>query len=243
MTSLPPPGAVAVASTLAGSRNGVSVALPVPDLYITSTTSILAGGALSVVKRRLPLRCPRSPELELRAREQAEQATIDEATWLAEARHRTVVRLTRVAPATCSLETAYAGRISLRTAQLSARDAASALQSVAVTVGELHDRGLIHGQLAPDHVIVDTHPPGQLVLCSPRPGADDPTIDTSGMVRLADQLRLRLAPRSPAWASALADLQERTQPIDIAELVEVFGELGRSRVSLSRLVRSLGLST
>lgn len=94
-----------------------------------------------------------------------------EARWLAEAVHPGVVRLLSWSPDRCTIDTELVAGPTLRTAAFGPDDAAAALSSLARTIADLHERGFVHANLSPDHLLVDWATPGGvplLVLCSPK---------------------------------------------------------------------------
>lgn len=146
-----------------------------------------------------------------------------EARWLAQAVHGGVVRLLPPPPGEdgtgSTIETELVPGPTLRTAALTPDQAARALRSAALTLADLHDRGLTHGNLTPDHLLLL---PGSraVVLCSPKgtspldpdptsgrfgagPGPGDP--DWVGLHRclrwLMDEWGRRSISVPPGWAA------------------------------------------
>ncbi|MGI9609766.1 MAG: hypothetical protein ACR2NL_05675, partial [Acidimicrobiia bacterium] len=74
--------------------------------------------------------------------------------------------------------TQFAGSRTLRSDCPEPRASARALAHVAETIGELCARGLVHGSVTPEHVILTTD--GAAVLCSPNT-SDDPADDLVGL--------------------------------------------------------------
>jgi hypothetical protein len=166
-----------------------------------------------------------------------------EARWLAEAHHPGVVRL--VAHTDRHLDTELVVGPTLRTAAVAPGTAAAVLASVARTLAELHDRGLAHANLSPDHILVvsaaDAVGAPLARLCSPRgssamdPGPrsarhDDHRMhgcpDSAGLGRcvrwLVDDWNSREVPVPRAWA-------------ELGALVEAQGE----RLTMRRLLRRI----
>lgn len=212
-----------------------------PHLFATSTT-IGSSNPLSVVKRRIPLVDPGAAALFEAARADAQRATIDEANWLAAARHRSVVPLHRVAPDESALETAYVGRHSLSTAVLGPNSAARALRGLVVSLTELHQSGLVHGRLSLDHLVIGRDQPDHVILCSPSGRICSAEDDLRAVVAVADRLRARVAPRSGRWSSVIAELATGERRPGADDLMEAFTELGRSRSMLGLGFRRRGPS-
>lgn len=97
-----------------------------------------------------------------------------EAEWLARARHRGVVRLLDVTQNPTRIRTLHAGNTTMRTGTPTPAHAAHLLTDAAVTLADLHDRGMVHGQITLDHLVIDQ---ARIVLCSPTGVAEDPQID------------------------------------------------------------------
>lgn len=210
--------------------------LPRPQLFASSTTLTLTAGSVVVTKIRVPIDSFGSPQLHEEVVDRARRATLDEASWLARARHPGVVRLHHVAPVERRLETVLAGRASLRTVSLSASQARMAILDLASTLADLHARGLVHGRLAPEHVIVDGRRPGHVVLCSPSGTENDPTIDLQALVGIAEHLNSGFARSVPGWSEAIDDLRARGSTIESPDVVTVFDGPGvRSPALLRRL--------
>jgi hypothetical protein len=151
-----------------------------PGSHGASTTLHLRGSQLVVAKQRL------GPAAAVHAGA--------EARWLMAARHPGVVALRRVAPGECRIETDHAGLTTLRTHHPDPQGTAEVLGLVAATLAELHRRGLVHGRLRPEHVILGGPRRRHPVLCSP--GADpdaDPDTDRQGLAHLAGAAAARFA--------------------------------------------------
>ena len=94
-----------------------------------------------------------------------------EARGLGDAVHPGVVRLLGWHPDRLTIDTELVAGPTLRTAALGPEDAASALSSLARTIADLHERGFVHANLSPDHLLVDRSGSDgvpRLVLCSPK---------------------------------------------------------------------------
>ncbi|MDH3683110.1 MAG: hypothetical protein OEV40_24545 [Acidimicrobiia bacterium] len=181
-----------------GERNG----------RITTTSSIeLIGRRVVVVKRRRAIDeaepAPNRPSL-------VSSLTEAEGRWLVAARHPDVVRVRRVTPAAGVLITDHAGLLTLRTCRLTLRAGAGFLAAVAVTVADLHRRGLVHGNLRLDHVIVAGADRLRPVLCSPAPPprgrSADPAADVLALADLAVAVADRF-PWAPRWRAVIDDLR------------------------------------
>ncbi|MDA3039799.1 MAG: hypothetical protein O3C27_09780 [Actinomycetota bacterium] len=96
---------------------------------------------------------------------------LHEARWLAEAVHPGVVRLLGWHPDRLTIDTELVAGPTFQTAALGPEDAALALSSLARTIADLHERGFVHANLSPDHLLVDrsgVNGTPSLVLCSPK---------------------------------------------------------------------------
>ncbi len=127
-----------------------------------------------------------------------------EARWLANARSPHVVRL--ISFENDVIRTRHAGQTTLRTATASPQEVAALLLGLARTLAELHNRGLVHGKLTLDHVIV---PNGNdrshgIVLCSPSGSATEPTDDLKAMGEIVERLLER-------WDSASINVPHRRE--------------------------------
>ncbi len=137
---------------------------------------------------------------------------------------------------------------------------ASLLTALASTLADLHGRGVVHGRLTPDHVVVT--PDGAPVLVGWRPhDADDPpplptddvaafgelvrTLAGSGLDETSDELRAvasraRAAdpaarPSMRALADSLADVANRPPPPTVGRMIlPRIAPLGHDRRHLSR---------
>lgn len=111
-----------------------------------------------------------------------------EARWLANARSPHVVRLISFEDSV--IRTRHAGQTTLRTATATPPEAAGLLLGLARTLVDLHGRGLIHGKLTLDHVIVAGagDRPNGIVLCSPDGNASTPSDDLVAFGELVERL-------------------------------------------------------
>lgn len=111
-----------------------------------------------------------------------------EARWLANARSPHVVRLISFEHST--IRTRHAGQTTLRTATATPPEAAGLLLGLARTLTDLHGRGLVHGKLTLDHVIVAGagDRPNGIVLCSPDGSATSPSDDLVAFGELIERL-------------------------------------------------------
>ncbi|QXC62403.1 hypothetical protein KSP35_06275 [Aquihabitans sp. G128] len=112
-----------------------------------------------------------------------------EADRLERGRHRGVVELLHADPERLVL--AWAGQQTFALVRPDPREAAALLAAVAATVADLHEVGLIHGRLTPDHVLVggDGRPRvGGLRGCGPAEPQALPTDDVADVGRLIDHL-------------------------------------------------------
>jgi hypothetical protein len=106
-----------------------------------------------------------------------------EADWLRRANGRGVVRLVASVEQSAGVVTAHAGSHSWRTAAPGPVAARPLVASLLGTVAELHRRGLVHGALCADHLVLG---PDGIRLCSPRPGTLDPVVDRLALADLLD---------------------------------------------------------
>lgn len=120
-----------------------------------------------------------------------------EAAWLRRASGCGVVELVATLDDPPAMVTLHAGSHTWRTLSPDPPTAAALLASALRAVGALHRRGLVHGALTADHLIVSG---GRVVLCSPRPGAGDPTADRSALAALAAETSQRWLSSSPPQA-------------------------------------------
>ena len=190
-----------------------------------------------------------------------------EARLLRAAAHPGVVALVALerGDTSVSLVTAIAGR---RTLDPSTAGDIDLLPALAETVADLHDLGVVHGRLEPDHVVVA--PDGRPVLCGfgdgglLSEGADPATdvralgalllaiSDTTDDPSLATRLRSVAAratadeqsPSARSIAAALSRLEERSDPVDaLRRGLRKAAREGRTRTLASRpLVVAGGLA-
>ncbi len=209
-------------------------------LHVALTTPRLRDGELVVEKRRLPLDEPLGPSLRAEAERRARHATEAEARWLVGARHPGVVALRHHDPDRAVLATAWAGAATV--AHLPPGPGrARALSQVAATLGRIHLRGLVHGAVRAEHIVVATGPAADLRarLCSPRivdgvgdrsdrlgrsprgrerNGPPEPTDDLWAVLRLVADAAAETRHRRTAWRRALVRLGHaplpRPAPVD-----------------------------
>ncbi len=173
-----------------------------------------------------------------------------EATWLAKARHRGVVRLLSTTKDPVILRTLHAGGTTMRTENPVPVLAAPLLTDLAITLADLHDRDLVHGQLTLDHLIVAN---GRLVLCSPSGSASDPTKDLLDFGVCVQALLKRWAetgvdvPFEQDWNHLLQHLlasQEGYSARRAArELARLTAKIDRSRFAEDRTTTSTNLES
>lgn len=121
-----------------------------------------------------------------------------EAGWLRRAAGPGVVEVVDDASDEDRLTTIHAGAHTFRTAAPTPDQAGPLVASLLRTVASLHRRGLVHGALGPDHLVLTG---GGVVLCSPAPGATDPQLDRQAVVELIEAARERWGPAGPAPAN------------------------------------------
>lgn len=156
---------------------------------LTTTTIDTIGENVVVMKRRTPAGDGSARLRSAEALEIARTRTEAEGRWLAAAQHGGVVRLRRVSSTDGALTTYFAAMLTLRTARLPPRQTAATLARVAETLGDLHRRGVVHGNLMLDHIVVAGHRLERPLLCSPSPEpCDDPAIDVMALASLVEQV-------------------------------------------------------
>ena len=105
-----------------------------------------------------------------------------EADWLRRAAGEGTVRLAGPPPAPGQpLVTVHGGSHTWHTAGLAPPAAAEVAADLLRILAGLHRRGLVHGALTADHVLIGPDGP---VLCSPRPDVDDPGEDRRSVADL-----------------------------------------------------------
>lgn len=181
----------------------------VHPLTTASTTLCLVRGRPVVTKKRVAVDPWRGADLAQPALAEARRATKAEAGWLAEARHGGVIRLRRVCVDQAWFETDLAGLHSLRTALLAPTAVTAALATTATTLAELHRRGLTHGNLALEHVIVNPTRVSAAVLCSPtarQTSHQGPQVDLDRLVAMVAAVGPPEGAGARRWARLVADL-------------------------------------
>lgn len=173
-----------------------------------------------------------------------------EATWLAKARHRGVVRLLNTAKGPTVLRTLHAGGTTMRTENPSPAIAAPLLTDLTVTLADLHDRDLVHGQLTLDHLIVAND---RIVLCSPAGSASDPRKDLLDLGACVQSLLERWAetgvgvPFEQDWQHLLHQLQGSHEGYSARraarELARLTAKIDRSRFAEERTTTSTNLDS
>lgn len=111
--------------------------------------------------------------------------------WLHEARDHPVVRIEDSAPFGSSICTNFAGSATA----LGPRppvEAVVLLSAVASCLGRLHRCGLVHGNIAGDHIVVNGP---MFALCSPNGKSDDPSEDVVAFGPMMDRLQAGWAER------------------------------------------------
>ncbi len=165
-----------------------------------------------------------------------------EATWLASARHRGVVRLLSTTKDPIVLRTLHAGGTTMRTEDPRPALAAPLLTDLSITLADLHDRELVHGQLTLDHLIITN---GRLVLCSPSGTASDPTKDLLDFGGCLQALLQRWAeagvdiPFEQDWQHLLHQLQDPHEGYSARraarELARLTAKIDQSRFAEDRM--------
>jgi tRNA A-37 threonylcarbamoyl transferase component Bud32 len=200
-------------------------------MVVTHTTLALVGGAVVVVKQRAPLELqtgsPAGGEAVARARLHTEA----EGRWLAAARHHGVVRLRLASAERCRLETRHAGLATLRTLDLRPPATAAVLAAAATVLADLHSRGLVHGNLTPDHIIVGRGI-ARPVLCSPSGTATDPAADVAGLAAVAAAVLPAAGRHDPAWLEAMERLRDDRHRIGARRAAALLAGLCRRRAGL-----------
>lgn len=129
-----------------------------------------------------------------------------EAEALAAGRHPGVVELVEVAGDRLRTTMVDGARPLSELGPLAAEEIAGLLASVATTVADLHDRGVVHGGLDAGHVLV--RPDGRPVLCSLGRGGE-PAEDVAALGRLVAGLLATARPALPRPAAAGAPADRR----------------------------------
>lgn len=180
----------------------------------TDTTLALRGSMLVVRKHRLG----RTPAEMAQARTE----TAGEAQWLIAAQHPGVVGLARASPDDGILESVHCGMASLRTARLDRQTILDVLEAVITTLIEVHRRGLRHGQLSADHVIISRAATGGPRLCSPAPTPTAPALDLAsndvvGIGQLLAELATSGPIHEPAWLGYATELANPDSGIGLVQ--------------------------
>ncbi|MEM9891167.1 MAG: hypothetical protein AAF962_09920 [Actinomycetota bacterium] len=214
---------------------------PTPTLHVSLTTTRLRRGVLLVAKHRRPIDEPLGAGLTAVATRQARAATVAEARWLLDARDDAVVAVRRVEPDRARLWTAHVATASLASAPLDGAAAAEVLAQVAATLTRLHRRGLVHGAVAAEHVLLRGGPTGtpRAVLCAPAAlGVDgrpvEPAADLVGLIALAAEVAAATGRRRTLWTEAVAQL---TTLAELAPGGEPGNEPGREPADASGAMR------
>ncbi len=105
------------------------------------------------------------------------------------------------------LVTAHAGHGLTPTRVADARRLAAIAGGVAATLADLHDRGIVHGRLRPDRVLVGAA--GAVVLCGfgPGPGGAEPADDVAAVGALVEVIADGLEAERGAGPDELRDLR------------------------------------
>lgn len=159
-----------------------------------------------------------------------------EARWLAEVRHRGVVQLLGVDDDPVTLRTLHAGSTTLRTANALPRTAAILLADAAVTLADLHDRGIVHGQITLDHLIVCEE---RVLFCSPDGTESEKRTDLTGLGQCIQSLLER-------WDADKIEVPDRKSWIRVCSRLHSNDEAYSARRAareLARLGAKAGLTT
>ena len=212
--------------------------------WITATSIETLGDDLVVAKRRLPVGSVAGAVAGAAASIDAidadiRRSTAAEARWLLAAQGVGIVAVRRVEPASGLLVTRLAGQHTLRTVSLPPPQAAAILSELASTVASLHRRGLVHGRLDLDHVVLAGSRLTRPVLCSPgglstvaKPGGGslETEVDVLALAAMADRLRPTTGLASRRWRRTLARLRGQGGVLGALAAAELFRALaGRSR--------------
>jgi hypothetical protein len=198
----------------------------------TTTTSIeVAGEDLIVTKRWIP--APGHPDDGVLAQTEAE------ARWLLAARGEAVVSVRRVDPTRGLLSTDFAGGHTLRTYRHGPRSAAGVLAEVAVALTGLQRRGLVHGKLTLDHVILTGADLTRPTICSPlglptgTAAPPDPTVDLIALADLADRLGPVRGRQRQRWRAVVERLRAPERSTSPATAAQLFRQLATDRPRFS----------
>jgi tRNA A-37 threonylcarbamoyl transferase component Bud32 len=164
-----------------------------------------------------------------------------EAAALRRCRHPNVARLASFLdlPDRSELLVERAGDLTLLGATPPDGAAAIALAaSLAATLADLHETGMMHGRLTPDHVVVA--PGGRAVLCGlSEAGAGDPAADVRALATLLELLATAVAPDGSrrdrrAVATMLAAAERVRTEVPTPSAADVVGMLGTKAGSTPR---------
>ncbi len=169
-----------------------------------------------------------------------------EAAWLAKARHRGVVRLLGITVNPVVIRTLHAGGTTMRTENPAPEVACHLLTDAAVTLADLHDRGLVHGQITLDHLVVSEH---HITLCSPSGTGSDKAEDLAALGRCVTTLLERWAntktsvPHPQDWERLAQHLTEPREGYSARraarELARLSGHIEGTRLSGDRAASNL----
>ena len=157
-----------------------------------ATRLVIRGGSLAVHKRFLPEAPPAGGAPDPGVRHLAV------CRWLRAAADDPVPRLLGADRQHLELTMTFAGTETAVSGNRPPAELARLLAAVATTVGSMHRRGLVHGAIAGDHIVVDGP---RFALCGPSGLVDDPGVDVAAFGPLIAQLPVE--PAGGPWEAVL----------------------------------------
>jgi len=204
--------------------------------WTTATSIETVRDDLVVAKRWIPVHptgdTPWATEWGTRRVDSAVQRLIEgEARWLLAARGARVVTIRHVDPTSGVLATDLAGLHTLRTFSHRPPAAAAVLTAVAATLADLHRRGLVHGNLAVDHILLGGEELLSPLLCSPAAEQWElgPAADVLAMADLAEHVGPTAGRHARRWRRVTAQLHRNADRLGARAVAKLFTELAGDR--------------